>query len=85
MAGISSPGVSPANAGDWGLIPGSRRSGGEGNGDSSIVAWENPWTKKPGVLQSMGSDRTEQLNNDQSAARLAPGMHEVLNNYLLNI
>ena len=24
---------------------------------SSILAWKSPWTKKPGVLQSMGSQR----------------------------
>ena len=39
MAGISSPGGSPANAGDWGLIPGSRRSGGEGNGNRLQYRW----------------------------------------------
>ena len=40
----------PANAGDSrgvGLIPGSGRSPGEGNG---ILAWEIPWTGKPGGL-----------------------------------
>ena len=33
---------------------------------SSIPAWEIPWTKEPGRLQSMGSqelDTTEQLNH----------------------
>ena len=25
--------------------------------DSSILAWEIPWTKEPGQLQSMGSQR----------------------------
>ena len=36
--------VVPANAGDTGSIPGSRRSPGEVNGypHSSILAWENP-------------------------------------------
>ena len=24
---------------------------------SSILVWEIPWTRKPGVLQSMGSQR----------------------------
>ena len=38
----------PAHVGD-GLIPGSRRSSGGGNGNpSSIPAWEIPWTEKPG-------------------------------------
>ena len=34
---------------------------------SSILAWETPWTKKPGGPQSIGatkkSDMTQQLNN----------------------
>ena len=48
----------PANAGDAGLIPGSGRSPGGGNGNhSSILAWEIPWTEEPGGLQSMGSQR----------------------------
>ena len=59
----------PANAGDVGSIPGSRRSPGEGNGsalqyffffflvDSSIFAWEIPWAEEPGRLLSMGSQR----------------------------
>ena len=45
----------PANAGDMGLIPGTGRFPGEGNGNpSSILAWDIPWTKEPGGLQSMG-------------------------------
>ena len=41
----------PANAGDAGLIPGSGRSPGERNGNhSNILAWEIPWTEKPGRL-----------------------------------
>ena len=51
----------PANTGgakDAGLIPGSRRSPGVGNGThSSIVAWKILWTKEPEGLQSMGSQR----------------------------
>ena len=34
---------------------------------SSILAWEIPWTEKPGGLQSMGSkelNMTQQLNNN---------------------
>ena len=48
------------NAGDPGLIPGSGRSPGEGNGyplQSSILAWRLLWTEEPGGLQSMGSQR----------------------------
>ena len=28
--------------------------------DSSILAWENPWTEEPGGLQSMGLQRARQ-------------------------
>ena len=51
----------PANAGDTrdtGSTPGSGRSPGEGHGTPlqySIL--RNPTTEKPGVLQSMGSQR----------------------------
>ena len=48
-----------ANAGDTrdtDLIPGLGRSPGGGNGNHSrILAWEIPWTEKPGGLYSMGS------------------------------
>ena len=37
---------------------------------SSILAWEIPWTKEPGGLQSMGSlkesDTTERLNSSMN-------------------
>ena len=53
---------SPANAGDMGLIPGSGRSPGEGNGDPfSILAWEISWTEKTGGLQSMGSQKESDM------------------------
>ena len=43
----------PASAGDSGLIPGSRRSSEEGNGNPpSILAWEFPWREEPGRLYS---------------------------------
>ena len=42
-------------AGDLGLIPGSGRSLGEGNGNHSrILVWRIPWTEEPGGPQSMG-------------------------------
>ena len=37
--------------------------------DSSMLAWEIPWTEVPGGLQSMGSqelDTTEQLKHHRS-------------------
>ena len=43
---------------DLGLIPGSGRPPGEGNGNHlSILAWRIPWTEVLGGLQSMGSQR----------------------------
>ena len=40
--------MQPANAGDARVVdfnPGSGRSPGEGNGHSSILAWEIPWAE----------------------------------------
>ena len=52
----------PAKARDTGVIPGLGRSLGKGNGNYfSILAWEIPWIEGPGVLQSMGSQRTQTL------------------------
>ena len=59
---------SPANAGDMrdkGLIPGSGRSPGGGHGnplqhsclENPIDRGDSPWTKEPGRLQTMGSQR----------------------------
>ena len=48
----------PANAGDVGLIPGSGTSPEERNDNQiNILAWEMPWTKESGRIQSMGSQR----------------------------
>jgi len=51
----------PANAGDvrdMGLIPGSRRSPGEGMATHySILAGRIPWTEEPGEVQPMGWQR----------------------------
>ena len=48
----------PANLGDArdkGLVPDSRRSPGEGNGNLlSILAWKIPWTEEPGGLHPWG-------------------------------
>ena len=55
---------SACNVGDPGLIPGLGRSPEEGNGNSSILAWEIPWTEEPGGLQSIVRkelDTTQQL------------------------
>ena len=49
---------SACNTEDLGLIPGFRRSPGEGNGyPLHILAWEIPWTEEPDGLQPIGSKR----------------------------
>ena len=49
----------PANVGGMGLIAGSGRSPGAGNGNpSSILAWKVPWTEEPGGLQSTGTQKS---------------------------
>ena len=46
---------SSCNAGDPGLIPGSGRSPGKGNGDPLHYSCRRiPWIEEPGGLQSMG-------------------------------
>ena len=48
----------PASEGEEGLIPGSGRSPGGGNGKhSSVLSWRVPWTEEPGGLQFMRSKR----------------------------
>ena len=55
---VKNPPASAADVGDAGLIPGSRRSPGEGNGNPlQYSCLEDVWTEKPGGLQSMGSQR----------------------------
>ena len=48
---VKSPSANTVNAGDSGLIPGSGRTPGEGNGNPlCILALEIPWTEEPGGL-----------------------------------
>ena len=48
----------PANAGDLGLIPGSGRSPGEGNGNPlQYSCLGNPMDRGAGVLRFMGSQK----------------------------
>ena len=55
---VKNPPTYAGDAGDMGSIPGSGRSLEEGMAThSSILVWEIPWTKEPGGLQSMGSQR----------------------------
>ena len=58
---VKSPPASAGDIRDAGLIPGSGRSPGGGHAThSSILAWRIPWTKEPGRLWSIGSQRVEQ-------------------------
>ena len=58
---VKNPLVSAGNASS---IPGLGRSLGEGNGDTSILAWRVPRTEEPGGLQSMGLQKSQiQLSN----------------------
>ena len=53
MLVVKNPSANARDTEDLGLIPGSRRSPGEGNGNhSSIPAWRIPWTEELGRLQS---------------------------------
>ena len=50
------------------LNTGGKRSPGEENAThSSVLAWELPWTGKPGRLQSMGSQKSHQEMPDQDS------------------
>ena len=40
---------------------------------SSTLAWKDPWTEKPGGLQSMGSQRVRQ--DSATSLSLVPFMH----------
>ena len=64
--------ASAYNAGDLGLIPGSGRSPGEGNGNhSSNLAWKIPWTEEPGRLKPMRPPKSQtQLSNFTSLQEL---------------
>ena len=52
---VHNPPARVGNARDVGLIPGSGRSPGVGNG--SILAWKIPWMEEPCGLQFMGLQR----------------------------
>ena len=60
----------PASSGDarnLGLIPGSGRSPGGGNGyPLHILGWEIPWTEEPGRLQALCDHGVTRLR-DQTA------------------
>ena len=55
---VKKPPAKVGAAGDEGLIPGSGRSPGEGNGNPlQYLAWEIPWTEESGGLQSIDSQK----------------------------
>ena len=56
---------SASSVGDQGLIPGFGKSLEEDMAThSNILAWRIPWTKEPGGLQSVGSQRVR--HNDET-------------------
>jgi len=60
FTGGSDSKVSVYNVGDLGLIPGSGRSPGEGNGNLlQYACLENPMAEEPDRLQSTGLQRVE--------------------------
>ena len=55
---VSDGKASACNAGDPGSVPGLGRSPGTGNGNPlQYSCLKIPWTKEPGGLQSIGSQR----------------------------
>ena len=61
--GSSDGKASAYNAGDLGLIPGSGRSPGEGNGNPlQSLAWKIPWMEEYSPWGRKESDMTEQLH-----------------------
>ena len=57
---VKNPHANVGDTGDMGLIPGSGRSPGGGNGNpvlSGILAWRIPRPEESGWLQFMGSKR----------------------------
>ena len=54
---------SACNAGDQGLIPGSGRPPGKGNGTSlQYSCLENPWTEEPAELRPWGCKQLDTIN-----------------------
>ena len=63
--------------GDPGLIPGSGRSPGEGNGNLfHILAWRISWTEDPGRLSSPWGPPAEQLAHSLSLKERKKIKHE---------
>ena len=57
---------SACSAGDPGLVPGLRRSSGEGNGNPlQYSCLGNPRTEESGGLPSMGVSRVDTINNNK--------------------
>ena len=63
----------PANTGDVGLISGSGRSPGEGNGNPlQYSCLEIPWREEPGGLQSTASQK---VGHDLATTEVKPQSH----------
>ena len=72
------------NVGDPGSIPGSGRALGEGSGyPLQYSCLENPWTGKPGGLQSMRSKELDMTKQVTLTFHHVSKMVEVLSIYLI--
>ena len=59
----------PANVGDRGSVPGSRRLPGEGNGSPfQYSCLRNPMDREPGGLQSTGSQESDTTKETKQQA-----------------
>ena len=57
---VKNPRATAGGARDTGSIPGSGRSPRVGNGThSSILVWKIPWSKEPGSLHSVESQKSQ--------------------------
>ena len=60
VAVIKSPSANVGDTRNAGLIPGSRRSPGVGNGNPlQYSCWKIPWTEDPDGLQSVGTPKSQ--------------------------
>ena len=76
---VKNPSVNAGDSREPGLIPGSGRSPGEGNGNPlQYSCWETPWTEEPDGLQFKGSQRVRHY-------WVTKTLHQSVNVYCKNI
>ena len=79
---LKNPPASAEGAVESGLIPGWRRSRGEGNGNPllGVLAWAIAWTEEPGGVQSMGPQKNPTQLSDWTKATTTNRQTEGLKN-----